>query len=264
VFRSLQFLASGSQGNAAVLSTDQSRILIDAGLSGKQILQHLAHYSLRIQDIDAVFLSHEHSDHTQGLRGLVPFRHLQFFTNHATRYALQAKHDYAVHWQNFDTGDAFVFRDIAITTHAIPHDAEDPVAYTFGSTVEREQRISWMTDLGYIPQSLSSLIRDTRVLVLEANFDPGLLESDLSRPWSLKQRIRGRHGHLSNPAALNSLCEHLPSRAQKIFLAHLSRDCNDPQILIELIAEARKRHPLLPPDIEPIAPGSALGVQYLF
>jgi phosphoribosyl 1,2-cyclic phosphodiesterase len=264
VFRSLQFLASSSQGNAAVLSTDQSRILIDAGLSGKQILRHLAYYSLHIQDIDAVFLSHEHSDHTQGLRGLAPFRHLQFFANHATRYALQAKHDYPIHWQNFDTGDAFTFRDIAITTHAIPHDAEDPVAYTFDSTVEPEQRISWITDLGYIPPRLISLIRDTRVLVLEANFDPGLLESDLSRPWSLKQRIRGRHGHLSNPAALNSLCEHLPSRAQKIFLAHLSRDCNDPRILIGLIAEARKRHPLLPPDIEPIAPGSALGIQYLF
>jgi len=264
VFRSLQFLASSSQGNAAVLRTDQCCVLIDAGLSGKQLLRHLAHYSLKIQDIDAVFLTHEHSDHTQGLRGLAAFRHLLCFANHATLHALQARQDYGLPWQTFDTGDTFVFRDIEVTTHAIPHDAEDPVAYTFTSTARRDHRLSWMTDLGYIPLDLIPLLQDTHRLVLEANFDPHLLENDSSRPWSLRQRIRGRHGHLSNAAALNGLCEHLPTRARKIYLAHLSRDCNDPELLRNLIAERRKKYPLLPPDIDPVAPGSALGVQYLF
>jgi phosphoribosyl 1,2-cyclic phosphodiesterase len=264
VFRSLQFLASSSQGNAAVLSTDQCRILIDVGLSGKQILKHLAHYSLRIQDIDAVFLTHEHSDHTQGIRGLIAFPHLLFFANHATIHALRAKHDYAVHWQSFDTGDTFTFRDIEITTYSIPHDAEDPIAYTFTSTTQHDHQIAWITDLGYIPHTLSHIIKNAHLLVLEANFDPHLLEIDMLRPWSVKQRIRGRHGHLSNLAVLNGLCEHLPIRAEKIFLAHLSRDCNDPQLLKGLISTTCQQYPLLPPDIKPVAPGTALGTPLLF
>jgi phosphoribosyl 1,2-cyclic phosphodiesterase len=264
VFRSLQFLASSSRGNAAVLSTDRCRILIDVGLSGKQILKHLAYYDLRIQDIDAVFLTHEHSDHTQGIRGLVNFQHLPFFANHATIHSLRSKYDYAVQWKSFDTGDIFTFRDIEVATYSIPHDAEDPVAYTFTSTTHCDHRVTWITDLGYIPNTLTHAMRDTRLLILEANFDPHLLEIDPLRPWSVKQRIRGRHGHLSNIAAVHSLCALLPSRAEKIFLAHLSHDCNDTQRLKSLLSEARKQYPLLPPDIEPIAPGSALGVQYLF
>jgi phosphoribosyl 1,2-cyclic phosphodiesterase len=264
VFRSLQFLASSSRGNAAVLSTDQCRILIDVGLSGKQILKHLAHYGLRIQDIDAVFLTHEHSDHTQGIRGLVAFRHLLFFANHATIHALQAKQDSVLQWQSFDTGDTFHFRDIEITSYAIPHDAEDPVAYTFTSTTQRDHQVAWITDLGYIPNTLIPMIQNAHLLVLEANFDPHLLEMDILRPWSVKQRIRGRHGHLSNVAALHALCDHLPLRAQKIFLDHLSHDCNNSQLLASLLAEARRQYPLLPPDIEPIPPGTALDVQYFF
>jgi phosphoribosyl 1,2-cyclic phosphodiesterase len=189
---------------------------------------------------------------------------LLFFANHATIHALQAKQDFVLHWQSFDTGDTFHFQDVEITSHAIPHDAEDPVAYTFTSTAHRDHQLAWITDLGYIPNTLIPTIQNAHLLVLEANFDPHLLEMDTLRPWSVKQRIRGRHGHLSNVAALHTLCNYLPLRAQKIFLAHLSHDCNNSQLLTTLLAEARKQYPLLPPDIEPIPPGTALDVQYLF
>jgi phosphoribosyl 1,2-cyclic phosphodiesterase len=114
----------------------------------------------------------------------------------------------------------------------VPHDAYDPVGFTFhwgseGDLISPRRGLAWITDLGYVPEYISECIKSVQILVLEANYDEGLLEKDPKRPWSIKQRIRGRHGHLSNNACyelVKNLNGH--SNVQEIYLAHLSRDCN--------------------------------------
>ena len=225
-------LGSSSNGNCSLLRTENSAVLIDAGFSGKRIEQMLADIGESIHTIDAVFLTHEHSDHAQGIRGLSRRADLPVFANRDTAEAVQKKLSKQVNWQLFRTGATFNFRDIEIGSFTVPHDAYDPVGFTFhwgneGDLVSPRRSLAWITDLGYVPEYIKESIKSVEILVLEANYDERLLESDPKRPWSIKQRIRGRHGHLSNNACyetVKSLNGH--STIQEIYLAHLSRDCN--------------------------------------
>jgi len=183
--------------------------------------------------IDAVFLTHEHSDHAQGVRGLARRADLPVFANRDTADAVQAKLCKQVNWQVFQTGTDFSFRDLKVRSFALPHDAYDPVGYTFnwgeeGDLFAPPRSLAWVTDLGYVPEHVREHVRCVQTLVLEANYDEDLLERDERRPWSTKQRIRGRHGHLSNHAAYE-LIEELAQAGplEKVYLAHLSKDCNN-------------------------------------
>lgn len=232
-----QILGSSSNGNCSLLRTGNSKILIDAGFSGKRIVQMLEAVGESLDTIDAVFLTHEHSDHAQGIRGLTRRTDLPVFANRDTADAVQAKLVRRVNWQIFQTGSGFQFRDVSVRSFAIPHDAYDPVGYTFhwgeeGDLFTPPQSLAWVTDLGYVPEHVRTHIRSVQTLVLEANYDEQLLDRDEKRPWSTKQRIRGRHGHLSNDAChevLRSL--HGNSNVQKVYLAHLSKDCNTVQLV---------------------------------
>ena len=227
-----KILGSSSSGNCAFLQTGQTLILIDAGFSAKRIAAMLEVHSKKIERIDAVFLTHEHSDHSRGIRGLSRFAELPIFANRDTAYAVQSKLTKRPNWHIFETGKAFSFRDIEIRSFSLPHDAYDPVGYTFrwgeeDDLLDPRQSLAWVTDLGYIPSHVQEHIREVETLVIEANYDEALLEKDTRRPWATKQRIRGRHGHLSNDAALkviNSLNGR--SALREIYLAHLSPDCN--------------------------------------
>ena len=227
-----QILGSSSSGNCSLLRTENSTVLIDAGFSGKRIEQMLADIGESINTIDAVFLTHEHSDHAQGIRGLSKRIDLPIFANRDTAEAVQCKLGKTANWKLFQTGATFTFRDIEITSFTVPHDAYDPVGFTFqwgneGDLISPRRSLAWITDLGYVPEYINEYVKAVQILVLEANYDDGLLESDLRRPWSIKQRIRGRHGHLSNNAcyeAVKSLSG--SSNLEEVYLAHLSRDCN--------------------------------------
>jgi phosphoribosyl 1,2-cyclic phosphodiesterase len=138
-----------------------------------------------------------------------------------------------VHWQVFQTGTDFSFRDLKVRSFSIPHDAYDPVGFTFawgeeGDLFSPPRSLAWVTDLGYVPEHVKEHIRRVQTLVIEANYDEDLLERDERRPWSTKQRIRGRHGHLSNHSAFE-LIEELSQHdiLEKVYLAHLSKDCNN-------------------------------------
>lgn len=225
-------LGSGSNGNCSLVRTENSTVMIDAGFSGKRIEQMLADIGESIDTIDAVFLTHEHSDHAQGIRGLSKRADLPVFANRDTAEAVQKKLNKQVNWQLFQTGATFKFRDIEINSFTIPHDAYDPVGFTFHWGNENDlispcRSLAWITDLGYVPEYIKDFIKSVEILVLEANYDEQLLENDPNRPWSIKQRIRGRHGHLSNNACYETVkslngC----SAIREIYLAHLSRDCN--------------------------------------
>lgn len=231
-------LGSNSSGNCALLVTDSAKVLIDAGFSARRICSMLRENNLSIEDIDGIFITHEHNDHAVGLRGLAKHRHLRFFANRDTARAIQKRLNQRPNWEVFETGSHFEFRDLKVTSFSVPHDAYDPVGFVFewgyDDLFSPLRRLAWVTDLGYIPGLVQEHIREADILVIEANYDDQLLENDPKRPWSVKQRIRGRHGHLSNQDALAFISEMEEARWEQIFLVHLSRDCNDVALLEKL------------------------------
>lgn len=238
-----RILGSSSSGNCALLETAHTRVLVDAGFSARRIADMLDKIGESIDRIDAVFLTHEHSDHAQGLRGLAKRADLPVFANRDTADAVQAKYcSKRVNWQHFQTGTSFSFRDLTIRSYRVPHDAYDPVGFTFswgepGDLFTPPGNLAWLTDLGYVPAHVREHLREVKTLVIEANYDEALLEQDQRRPWSIKQRIRGRHGHLSNTATYEILDEILPRCClQKVYLCHLSKDCNNVALVREKFA----------------------------
>ncbi|TVP80175.1 MAG: MBL fold metallo-hydrolase [Puniceicoccaceae bacterium] len=242
MFVEFQILGSSSSGNCALLQTGHTRVLIDVGFSAKRIGCLLESVGLSLELIDGVFLTHEHSDHAQGIRGLSKRADLPVFANRDTADAVQAKLSKQVNWQIFQTGTDFSFRDLKVRSFSLPHDAYDPVGFSFawgeaGDLFSPLGSLAWVTDLGYVPEHVKAHLRKVQTLVVEANYDDDLLECDERRPWSTKQRIRGRHGHLSNQATFELIQELVEdSILERVFLAHLSKDCNNVQIVREKFA----------------------------
>ncbi len=224
-------LGTGSSGNAALLITEGARVLVDAGFSARKLGQLLAALGESLERVDAVFLTHEHSDHCGAIEGLKKYPHLKIFANAATARAVQAGLEHRPDWQIFQTGARFAFRDLIVESFAVPHDAQDPVGFRFSSGHDGDlftprRAIAWLTDLGHAPLNIHECIRECDVVVVESNHCPELLKNDTRRPWSLKQRISGRHGHLSNHATCELLAAVASPRWRRIYLTHLSRECN--------------------------------------
>ena len=151
MFADFQILGSSSSGNCALIDTGNTRVLIDAGFSGKRICGFLEEIGQSIDQIDAVFLTHEHSDHAQGIRGLCRRADLPVFANRDTADAVQAKLTKRANWQVFQTGSGFTFRDLKVRSFALPHDAYDPVGFVFNwgevdDLFSRPRSLAWATD----------------------------------------------------------------------------------------------------------------------
>ena len=241
-----RILGSGSAGNCALLQTEGASVLVDAGFSVRKLRQLLHDAGTALEKIDAIFLTHEHGDHAAGVDGLAKHPQVQVFANAATARAVQAKLDHRPAWQVFQTGARFRFRDLEVQSFSVPHDAQEPVGFTFASGREDDlfsprRALAWLTDLGHIPQHVREHLRDVDVVAVESNHCPRLLQADLKRPWSTKQRISGRHGHLSNDS-MRELLESVASpRWRHIFLTHLSRDCNSLAAVESALGPLRSR-----------------------
>jgi phosphoribosyl 1,2-cyclic phosphodiesterase len=224
-------LGSGSSGNSALVATEGCRVLVDAGFSARRLGALIAAAGEALERIDAVFVTHEHGDHSGGIESLKKFPHLKFFANAATARAIQKELTWSPHWKIFPTGSSFQFRDLDVESFAIPHDAQDPVGFRFTSGLDGDlfsprRTLAWVTDLGHAPQSVRDRLREADVVVVEANHCPRMLEADPRRSWTLKRRIGGRHGHLSNERMSELLSSVASPRWRRIYLAHLSKDCN--------------------------------------
>jgi len=227
-------LGSGSAGNSALLATDHCKILIDGGLSARQIVLRLEQCGVMPEQLDGVLLTHEHSDHVCGLEVLCRKLDLPIYANAQT--AEVVRYDGALdrhrNWRIFRTGSEFAICDVLVQTFPVPHDAVDPVGFAFyaGSSA-----LGFITDLGYATKMIVERLRQVHTLVIETNHDEKLLQNDTHRPWPVKQRIQSRHGHLSNNAAATVIEELLPGKIDRVVLGHLSRDCNAPTLALQTV-----------------------------
>ncbi len=230
----LTVLGSGSGGNCYYLECGETRLLVDAGFSAKQIRMRLESIGRSPETLSGILLTHEHGDHTKGLKVLARKCEIPIYCNRLTLEAIEAQFECRFQSRVFQTGNAFEVGGLNVESFSIPHDAYDPVGFVVHTP---EGKVGFLTDLGHATRLVIDRVREVRTLILETNYDTKLLQQDTKRPWSIKQRILSRHGHLSNEAAANAVESLMSDRLEHLYLAHLSRDCNAPEIAHRAISE---------------------------
>jgi phosphoribosyl 1,2-cyclic phosphodiesterase len=235
-------LGSGSNGNCAYLECGQTRLLIDAGFSARQIRERLAQIGRAPESLTGILLTHEHTDHTNGLGTLCAKLPVPIYCNRLTKEAVEmqfaskfeTKGETKFDFRIFSTGAAFEVGEVGVETFSVPHDAYDPVGFMLRAG---DKHVGFLTDLGHATKLVVERVRRSNVLVVETNHDMKLLQDDAKRPWSVKQRIMSRHGHLSNEAAATVLEELVTAELKHVYLGHLSRDCNRPELAHRVVTE---------------------------
>ncbi|MEK7706592.1 MAG: MBL fold metallo-hydrolase [Verrucomicrobiota bacterium] len=223
----LTILGSGSSGNCAYVETDEARILVDAGFSPRQIRLRLASIGRTPEKLSAILITHEHTDHINGLAGLADKLRIPIYCNRDTKDEIERVLALKAEFNLFTTGACFEIGDITVETFTIPHDAQDPVGFLLRTSAGN---IGFATDLGHFTRLVAERVRHANALVLESNHDVKMLQDCPRRPWSLKQRILGRHGHLSNDACANAVEDIMTTNLRHLYLGHLSRECNKPAL----------------------------------
>jgi phosphoribosyl 1,2-cyclic phosphodiesterase len=221
-------LASGSRGNATFIKTSTTRILIDAGLSRKEISKRLTAIGEDPTGIDVVLVTHEHNDHAAGLKTLLKEMSVHAFLTAGTIREIQAE-EFPLNGSTLTAvtpGMTFRVGDADITPFSVPHDAAEPVAFSIHSG---GVRVTQLTDIGHMPDSVAENLRDSNVLILESNHDLEMLRVG-PYPWSLKQRLMGRFGHLSNTGVAQFIRDQFDGAASHLMLAHLSERNNHPAV----------------------------------
>lgn len=230
----LTVLGSGSGGNCYYLEAGETRLLVDAGFSGRQIRNRLESIGRDAESLTGILLTHEHSDHSKGLKVIAAKLGIPVYCNRLTLEAIESQFDVKFNAKVFQTGASFDLGNVTVDSFSIPHDAYDPVGFvvhTGGGDV------GFLTDLGHATRLVIDRVKGVHALVLETNYDTKLLQEDTKRPWSIKQRILSRHGHLSNEAAAGALEDLISEKLEHLYLAHLSRDCNSPELASQVISE---------------------------
>lgn len=223
-------LASGSSGNATLIQAEGSALLIDAGISVKELARRAEEVGCPLDRVAGVCISHEHSDHVCGLAPLQQRHGVAVYANRGTSEAFQRNPALAtVSCHLFTTGQTFTAGVFTVEPFSVPHDAYEPVGFI---VTVAGVRIGVVTDMGMPTQLIRARLRDCRAMVVESNHDEALLRNS-KRPEYLKQRILGRQGHLSNAAAAALLAEIASPTLEAVFLAHLSEDCNRGELALK-------------------------------
>jgi phosphoribosyl 1,2-cyclic phosphodiesterase len=241
-------LASGSSGNAIYVESPQARILLDAGISGKQLEARLrAVADVSLSQLDAILITHEHIDHVRGLPQAAKLSSASLYLTEGTWEQVASKLPEPVggtaRMRQVTAGTAFTVADITITPFTVSHDAEEPVAYRFDCN---GTRLTVLTDLGYVSDQIKGIAYGSNAIVLETNHDVNMLRAG-RYPWNLKRRILGDKGHLSNEDAAVALADLLATEEVAVYMAHLSEENNQPdlaQITVESVLREVKQSAL--------------------
>jgi len=228
-------LASGSSGNSALVATENMRILIDAGLSVRELSRRLATINEDLTRLSAILITHEHSDHVSGLPVLARHRDVKapIYMTHLTGPAIDWG-ETRPRLETFQAGASLQIGDVEVQSFSVPHDALDPVGFCFEA---EGVRIGVATDLGYIPESIKFHLRRADLMLLEANHDLDMLKVG-PYPWSVKQRVMSRVGHLSNLVMSDYLLEDFSSTTAHLVLGHISEQNNHPEIVRMIASQA--------------------------
>jgi phosphoribosyl 1,2-cyclic phosphodiesterase len=220
-------LGSGSGGNATLVSDGATHILVDVGLSGRETARRLREAGLEPGEISAIVLSHEHGDHCRGVMPFVKDLEIPVFLTETALKASSMSLD-APRIRFICPGEGFEVNGIQFTPYSIPHDAADPLAFT----IEKGGvRISIVLDLGYISNLVAERLKGSDAIIIESNHDVNMLKVG-PYPWSLKQRVMSRRGHLSNDSVAEFLADRFDGGARHVLLAHLSKNNNLPELAL--------------------------------
>ena len=221
-------LASGSKGNAIFVELDGTRLLVDAGISATRVKRGLMEQGIDAAKLDGILVTHEHTDHVNGLPILSKWYHLPIFTRRETIEHMPCREKIPLECFHPIEED-FRIGSVRIRPFSIPHDAAAPVGYR----LEGSETCVIATDLGFVTSSVQAALEDADIMVLEANHDPELLKQG-SYPWPLKRRILSNRGHLANSDAAWALAR-LHRKPRHVFLAHLSEENNRPELAKETV-----------------------------
>ncbi len=224
-------LASGSKGNCIYFGTEKTKILIDAGLSGTATKKKLEEIGVSLDQIQAILITHEHTDHIIGLKTLA-FRYgLPVFANAETAKGIYEALGMCPQFKIFTTGEPFTLGDIHIHPFSIQHDTADPVAFTLTAN---GLKVGICTDLGFATTLVRSHLKECDYLMVEANHEPSMVHAS-ARPQIYKQRVLGRSGHLSNEECASLIAEVMGENLKHVHLAHLSQECNAEKTALETV-----------------------------
>lgn len=223
-------LYSGSSGNCSFLHSDNTKVLIDCGVSMKKIATALASMNIDINDINGILVTHEHSDHISSLAMICKKYNIPIFANSKTFDNINQ--DIPDELKNtFNTNEKFEIGDLNVLPFHIPHDAADPCGFSISYN---NKKISIATDIGHMENSIIDNLCGSSFVLLESNYEPNMLQ--YSRyPYYLKKRIIGPNGHLSNAEAGNTICSLIKNGVNNISLGHLSKSNNFPELAYQTV-----------------------------
>ena len=228
-------LYSGSSGNSLFVKTDNTKLLIDAGVSSKKIETALKDIDIDPCTLDGILITHEHSDHVQGLGTFSKKFDLPVFVNQETLDAMPKQRDKIAdkNIKKFKISEKFSIGDLDIDPFSIPHDAANPCGFTIWGD---NKKISIATDIGHMTNDILKKLEESSFVLLESNYDPEVLKCS-SYPFSLKSRIAGPSGHLSNEIAGKTISFLLKSGLKKAMLGHLSKESNFPELAYKTVID---------------------------
>lgn len=227
-------LASGSKGNSIFIGTKNTRVLIDAGISYGALVKRLAEIDVDIRTIQAVLITHEHVDHIRGIDVLSHHLNIPIFSNLETAKAMTQVFPIRPKFKIFTTGESFVFGDLEIHPFAIPHDTAEPVAFCVKTN---SLKLGFCADIGHVTPVVKRALEFCDYLYLEANHQVSMVHAS-HRPQVYKQRVLSKQGHLSNEECAALLATLAHPQLKHIHLAHLSSECNAPQLALKIAQEA--------------------------
>ncbi|WP_010094671.1 MBL fold metallo-hydrolase [Ornithinibacillus scapharcae] len=217
-------LASGSSGNAFYIESDKEKLLVDAGLSGKQMDKLFNDVHVSPADLSGILVTHEHSDHIKGLGILARKYNLPIYANEKTWKAMEGSIGKLSLDQKFifNMEEVKTFGDLDVESFGVSHDAAEPMFYVFRHA---GKKVALVTDLGYVSERIKKTVEGADAYIFEANHDVGMLRMG-RYPWSVKRRILGDSGHVSNEDCGLALTDIIDNNTKRIYLAHLSKDNN--------------------------------------